>query len=124
MCRIFINADPDLYRCRSRSMRLHGVATSIRLENHFWRILEEIGARDGMSVGQLVARLYDELALAGRDLSNFTSFLRVSCARYLSLQVAGGIPADCAIPIRSLNADQVLSAEPRAKRFDAAASLV
>ncbi len=35
MCQIFISADPDLYATRSRSIRLHGVATSLRLENLF-----------------------------------------------------------------------------------------
>ncbi len=111
MCRIFISADPDLYRSRSRSLRLHGVATSIRLENLFWKILEEIGARDGMSVGQLITRLYDELAEAGGDGANFTSFLRVCCGRYLALQVAGGIPTDRGIPIRSLDPEFVLACE-------------
>jgi predicted DNA-binding ribbon-helix-helix protein len=114
MCQIFIGADPDLYRTHSRSLRLRGVATSIRLEILFWSILEEIGARDGMSVGQLITRLYDELAEAGGDCANFTSFLRVSCGRYLALQVSGGIPADQSIPIRSLDAARVLATEASA----------
>jgi predicted DNA-binding ribbon-helix-helix protein len=124
MCRIFISADPDLYRCRSRSLRLSGVATSIRLENLFWQVLEEIGARDGLSVGQLISRLYEELAEAGGDCANFTSFLRVSCGRYLALQVAGRIPADTAVPIRSLDADWVLAGEtaPRGEAFRPRAS--
>jgi predicted DNA-binding ribbon-helix-helix protein len=111
MCKIFISADPELYRCRSRSLRLSGVATSIRLENLFWQVLEEIGERDGLSVAQLITRLYDELAEAGGDCANFSSFLRVSCGRYLALQVAGRIPADTAVPIRSLDADWVLAGE-------------
>lgn len=111
MCQIFISADPDLYRCRSRSLRLHGAATSIRLENLFWNILAEIGARDGMSVAQLITRLYDELAEAGSDGANFTSFLRVCCGRYLALQLAGGIPADRGIPIRTLDPEFVLACE-------------
>lgn len=120
MCKIFISADPELYRCRSRSLRLSGVATSIRLENLFWQVLEEIGARDGLSVAQLIARLYDELMEAsgqdGGDSANFTSFLRVSCGRYLALQVAGRIPADAAVPIRSLDADWVLAGEKTVRR--------
>jgi predicted DNA-binding ribbon-helix-helix protein len=111
MCRIFISADPDLYRCRSRSLRLSGVATSIRLENLFWHVLEEIGARDGLSVAQLITRLYDELAESGGDCTNFSSFLRVSCGRYLALQLSGHIPTDPEVPIRSLDADWVLSGE-------------
>ena len=53
MCQVFISANPALYTCRARSVRLHGVATSIRLENLFWQVLEEIAARDSMSVPQL-----------------------------------------------------------------------
>jgi predicted DNA-binding ribbon-helix-helix protein len=115
MCKIFIRADPQLYRSRSRSLRLRGVATSIRLENLFWQVLTEIGARDGMSVTQLIARLYDELVEAGGDCANFSSFLRVCCGRYLSLQVSGRIPADTRVPIRSLDADWVLRAEGPAR---------
>lgn len=111
MCKIFITADPELYRCRSRSLRLSGVATSIRLEHLFWQVLEEIGSRDGLSVAQLITRLYDELAEAGGDCANFSSFLRVCCGRYLSLQLAGRIPADTAVPIRSLDPDWVLAGE-------------
>jgi predicted DNA-binding ribbon-helix-helix protein len=115
MCKIFINADPDLYRSRSRSLRLHGVATSIRLENLFWQVLTEIGQRDGMSAGQLITRLYDELHATGGDCANFSSFLRVCCGRYLALQIAGRIPVDASVPIRTLNADWVLEGERLAR---------
>ncbi len=116
MCQIFIGADPVLYRPQTRSLRLHRLSTSIRLETMFWQVLEEIGARDGMSVNQLIAKLYDELAETGADLSNFASFLRVSCMRYMALQVDGRIPADPAVPIRSLDADWVLAGERGAPR--------
>ncbi len=111
MCKIFISADPDLYHCRSRSIRLSGFNTSIRLENQFWRVLEEIGLRDGLSVVQLITRLYDELSAAGGDCANFSSFLRVSCMRYLSLQLSGYIPSDAEVPISSLDANWVLAGE-------------
>jgi predicted DNA-binding ribbon-helix-helix protein len=119
MCKIFIGADPDLYRSRSRSLRLSGVATSIRLENLFWQVLEEIGARDGLSVAQLITRLYNELAEAGGDCANFSSFLRVSCGRYLALQLSGRIPADAEVPIRSLDAEWVLAGEKAARSVPA-----
>lgn len=111
MCQIFTHADPDLYACRARSIRLRGVATSIRLENIFWQVLEEIGRRDGLSVPQLVTRLHDELTAAGKlqDRANFTSFLRVSCTRYLELEVSGLIPVDPMVAIGSLDADRVLA---------------
>jgi predicted DNA-binding ribbon-helix-helix protein len=111
MCKIFIGADPALYETSTRSMRLHGVVTSIRLETIFWNVLGEIGRRDGMSLSQLITRLYDEIIEARGEVENFTSFLRVCCMRYLSLQVSGGIPADVSVTIRSLDADDELARE-------------
>ncbi|MBV8619152.1 MAG: ribbon-helix-helix domain-containing protein [Curvibacter sp.] len=111
MCQVFISADPRLYENRARSVRLHGVATSIRLENLFWQVLEEIAGRDGMSVPQLCARLHDELLAERGSVENFASFLRVCCGRYRALQLSGGIPRDLSIPIRSLNAERVLASE-------------
>jgi predicted DNA-binding ribbon-helix-helix protein len=111
MCQIFISADPVLYERRARSVRLHGVATSISLENHFWKVLEEIGERDALSVPQLCTKLYDELVDARGTVENFASFLRVCCGRYLALQLSGGIPTDLAIAVNSLNPEQVLATE-------------
>lgn len=113
MCRIFVSADPALYTPVARSIRLSGVATSLRLEQLYWQILEEIAARDALTVPQLLGRLFDELAEAGglERNANFTSFLRVSCMRYLQLQLAGRIPASVEVPIRSLDADWVLAGE-------------
>lgn len=104
MCQVFISADPQLWSHRARSIRLHGVATSIRLENLFWQVLEEIAVRDGFSVPQLCTKLYDELIAERGTVENFSSFLRVCCTRYLALQLSGDIPQDMGIPIRSLNA--------------------
>ncbi len=111
MCQVFISADPHLYDCRVRSVRLHGVATSIRLENLFWNVLADIAARDGMRVPQLCTKLHDELVQERGEVDNFASFLRVSCGRYLALQLSGGIPQDASIPIGSLNAQRVLATE-------------
>lgn len=123
MCQIFTHAEPDLYACRARSIRLRGVATSIRLENIFWRVLEEIGQRDSLSVPQLVTKLHDELAAAGKpkDRANFASFLRVTCTRYLELEVSGLIPADRSITIGSLDAARVLAGERRLGEANVAA---
>jgi predicted DNA-binding ribbon-helix-helix protein len=64
MCKIFVRADPTLYETTTRSMRLHGVVTSIRLENLFWRVLGEIGQRDRMGINRLITKLYDEVVEA------------------------------------------------------------
>ena len=123
MCQVFISADPHLYESRARSVRLHGVATSIRLENLFWNVLDAIARRDRMSVPQLCTRLYDELIEARGEVENFASFLRVCSGRYLALQLSGGIPQDASIPIASLNAQRVLATEhwPMAALSDLAA---
>ena len=115
MCKLFINADPKLWESSTKSLRIDGMVTSVRLENFFWHVLEEIAGRDDMSVPQMITRLYHESIDAGHDLGNFTSFLRVCCGRYLSLQLSGEIPRRTDIAIRDLDADAVLSAE--AKRY-------
>lgn len=112
MCQVFISADPQSYESRTRSVRLHGVVTSIRLENLHWEVLEEIAARDGLSVTQLITRLYDELVQARGAVGNFASFLRVSALRYMALVAQNRIPADPSIPLRTLNPDTVLGGLP------------
>lgn len=108
MCQIFVRANPLSYEASTRSIRLHGVVTSVRLENLFWDTFEEIAARDGMNVPQLLSKLYDELLAHRGDIPNFASFLRVCGLRYMALQVDGRIPRDVSIPISSLNAHSVL----------------
>ena len=112
MCEVFISANPESYESRTRSVRLHGVITSIRLENLHWEVLEEIGQRDGMSVTQLIEKLYDELVLARGAVGNFASFLRVSALRYMALQARKRIPTDLKVAIRSLEPQQVLQDLP------------
>ena len=113
MCEVFISADPQSYDSRTRSVRLHGVVTSIRLENLFWQVLEEIARRDGMGVVQLIEKLYDELVAARGEVGNFASFLRVSALRYEAMLAQGRIPSDTAVAIRSLDAQVVLHALPQ-----------
>jgi predicted DNA-binding ribbon-helix-helix protein len=112
MCEIFISADPHSYDSRTRSVRLHGVITSIRLENLFWEVLEEIARRDAMSVVQLIEKLYDELIEARGQAGNFASFLRVCALRYEALLAGQAIPADPHVPLHGLHAEQVLQTLP------------
>lgn len=89
MCRVYINADPILYESRTRSLRIHGVITTVRLENLFWDVLQEIAGRENLTTSQFAVKLYDELiALRGEVPTNFASFLRVCCLRYLSMREA------------------------------------
>ena len=111
MCELFIKADARLWESTTRSLRIDGMVTSVRLENFFWSKLEEIARRDRMNVTQLITRLHHESIDAGHDLGNFTSFLRVCCARYLDLQLTGDVPTDTTQPIAGLNAPAILGRE-------------
>jgi predicted DNA-binding ribbon-helix-helix protein len=111
MCRLFIEADPLLWERETRSLRIHGVATSLRLETFFWNVLADVAQRDGLSLGQLIAKLYDELVEVRGTVDNFASFLRVCCGRYLALQLDGAVPSDPTIPIKDLDAPRVLYRE-------------
>ena len=86
MCELYVKADPILYESRSRSLRICGVVTTVRLENQFWDILSEIASVDGMTTNQLITKLYEEVMDYRGEVVNCASFLRVSCTRYLSKQ--------------------------------------
>ena len=83
MCDFFISADPILYESRSRTVRIHGVVTSIRLENLMWDTLADIASDEGKSTNCLIATLHDEILDRRGEVANFSSFLRVTCLRYL-----------------------------------------
>ncbi len=89
MCRLFIGANSHLWESQTRSIRMDGMVTSVRLETMFWTVLEEIASKDDMNVPQLLHQLYNESIDEGHDLGNFTSFLRVCCLRYIDLQLKG-----------------------------------
>lgn len=113
MCKLFIEADGRLWQTRLKSLRMQGFSTSVRLENFYWAVLEEVAGRDGMSLSQLLAKLHEELLLAHGEVENFASFLRVCCGRYLTLQLEGDVPRDLGTSIRSLDADAILAREAR-----------
>ena len=83
MCQIFAGQDPANYRYITRSVRLDGHATSIRLEATFWDILDELAAGQGMTTPRFLSTLYDEVLQLHGEISNFSSLLRVSCVNYL-----------------------------------------
>ncbi len=83
MCHIFAGQDPDSYACQTRSLRLNGQSTSIRLEETFWTLLEEIAASQEMTVPKFVSTLHDEVLEIHGEVRNFTSLLRCACTVYL-----------------------------------------
>ncbi|MBX2805451.1 MAG: ribbon-helix-helix domain-containing protein [Hyphomicrobiales bacterium] len=111
MCQLFVGANRELWEPHTHSLRLHGASTSIRLEIFFWDVLDEVARRDGMTLNELIIKLYDEVIEAEHGVDNFASFLRVCCGRYLRLQADRMIPTDPAIPIRALDAENILHKE-------------
>ncbi|MEZ5477717.1 MAG: ribbon-helix-helix domain-containing protein [Thiolinea sp.] len=84
MCNIYVSASRASYESTSRSVRIQGVVTSIRLENKFWQLLDQMAAREHFTTPQFINQLYTELMASQDGVTNFTSFLRVSCSIYLA----------------------------------------
>jgi predicted DNA-binding ribbon-helix-helix protein len=82
MCKMFSGQSPDLYESHTRSIRLGGHATSIRLEAAFWSTLEEIAAEQCVSLPRFLTKLYDEVLDFKGEITNFTSLLRCACLTY------------------------------------------
>ena len=84
MCRIFAGQAPESYSYVTRSVRLNGVCTSIKLEARFWRILEEIARREGVALTAFLAALHGEAEAIHGRVRNFASLLRCTCLVYLT----------------------------------------
>jgi predicted DNA-binding ribbon-helix-helix protein len=111
MCQLFVNADSHLWSSKTKSLRIQGVVTSIRLEVFFWDILEEVAFRDQMTVNQAITKLYLESLDADHDIGNFTSFLRVCCSRYLSLIADGDLSRQVDSPVSASHAKHIIEKE-------------
>ena len=83
MFEYFVNADPIQYEQRTRTVRIRGLLTSIRLENMVWDVLAEMAADEGFTTNMLISKFHDEIMLKRGEVPNFASFLRVTCMRYL-----------------------------------------
>ena len=84
MCQMFAGQDPRNYTYETRSVRLMGHATSVRLEAKFWVIVEEIAASQGLPLARFLTKIYEEALDIHGDVSNFASLLRCCCLNYLS----------------------------------------
>jgi len=98
MCKIFAGQDPANYTFTTRSIRLGGHATSVRLESRFWEILDVIASQQGFSTPQLLSTIYDEALELHGEVANFASLLRCACTLYLEqpAEVIGEAKAELA----------------------------
>jgi len=83
MCKMFAGQDPNRYQLTTRRLRLNGQSTSIRLENTFWGILDEIAIAEGMTTPAFMSRLHSEVLQLHGEPTNFSSLLRCTCLVYL-----------------------------------------
>ena len=60
MCEYFVKADPIQYEQRSRTVRIHGVLTSIRLENLVWDTLAEMAEEERCTTNALIVQFHDD----------------------------------------------------------------
>ncbi|MDP2559768.1 ribbon-helix-helix domain-containing protein [Psychrobium sp. 1_MG-2023] len=84
MCDLYSNAEPELFEQVTRSVRIDGVVTSIRLEKVFWQLLNQIAAAEELKLSTFISRIYNEREARNDDNSNFSSLLRVACVTYMN----------------------------------------
>ena len=83
MCQIFAGQPRSNYRQVTRSYRLHGCSTSVRLEAKFWEIIDEIALAQSMTTSRFLALVHDEVEEIHGEVDNFASLLRCACLLYL-----------------------------------------
>lgn len=83
MCQIFAGQEPERYESETRRLRLNGQSTSIRLERAFWRILDRIADREGLTTPAFISKLHSEVLELHGEAPNFTSLLRCACTIHL-----------------------------------------
>ncbi|KQT47448.1 arylsulfate sulfotransferase [Aureimonas sp. Leaf454] len=82
MCHVFSGIPMAEYESETRSVRLAGYSTSIRLEVMYWRVLEDLAQAQGMTLPRFLTALYDEVLELHGEARNFASLLRCACLRF------------------------------------------
>ena len=77
------NFDMTLGQPFSRSVRLNGFATCLRLEHIYWNILEHIAQVNGCRVNNVLSYLDREVHLRHGGVKNFSGLVRVVCVAHL-----------------------------------------
>ena len=82
MCEIFAGQNPKNYAFETRSVRLMGHVTSVKLETKFWEVIEDIADAQNMTQAQFLTQLYSEALEIHGEISNFASLLRCCCLMF------------------------------------------
>src|SRR6202045_4815674 len=88
MCQLFAPQPQRDYESQTRSLRIDGHCTSIRLEMAFWDTLEEIAGKEDMSLAKFLTRLHSEVLDHCGEVHNFASLLPSSFLIYRSRAMA------------------------------------
>lgn len=91
MCKLFSGIPSNQYDGETRSVRLGGHSTSIRIEVMFWLVLEDLAASQGMTLPRFLTVLYDEVLDLHGAARNFTSLLRCACLKHLEVRATEGV---------------------------------
>lgn len=78
-----------LARPLSRSVRLNGFATCLRLEEVYWEVLSDISRLNDCSINTLLSYIDREVHLRHGGVKNFSGLIRVVCVMHL-LKAARG----------------------------------
>jgi predicted DNA-binding ribbon-helix-helix protein len=71
--------DMNLIRPLSRSIRLNGFATCLRLEQVYWNILGGMAEANQCSISTLLSHVDREVHLRHGGVKNFSALVRVVC---------------------------------------------
>lgn len=82
MCEVFAGQDPKRYATKTRRMRVNGHSTSIRLENAFWDIIDDIAASEEVTTPSFISTLHAEVLELRGEGFNFTALLRCACLEF------------------------------------------
>ena len=88
----------------SRSVRLNGFATCLRLERVYWDILERIASANHCTVNALLSYVDREVHLRYGGVKNFSGLVRVVCVTHLQgRDRAASVTLDgCTAPINRI----------------------
>ena len=73
----------NLARPLSRSVRLNGFATCLRLEEVYWEVLSDMSRINDCSINTLLSYIDREVHLRHGGVKNFSGLIRVVCVMHL-----------------------------------------
>lgn len=87
MCQLFAGQKISNYEHLTRSIRLNGQCTSVRLERKFWFLLDEMAEAEHVSTPLFISKIHSEVIALHGEANNFASLLRCACLVYMEQQV-------------------------------------